>query len=274
VSCPSTTLCVAAENQGVAFSTHPAGGNGAWSFTPIPNQDFGDVFCSALPECFASGYPPLILASTDPTGSTKAWKASPSTPPFISGTCPTSNLCVAFNTTFVPTGLAGYYVGGIDTATDPGAGPWTNTSVPDIVSGLACPSASFCVAVGADGMLATSTDPAADIWTTTTIDDGIPLDAIACPSVLRCVASDDDGQILTSTNPAGGPSTWTTVTLDGCQTNPCSVEQILVSDGAGVHAVDDGGFEGKGPFLTNLKLTGDVLSWDHDGTPRSAVLQP
>jgi hypothetical protein len=172
------------------------------------------------------------------------------------------------------TGRTGYYVNGIYTATDPGAGPWTKSSVPDAVSGLACPSASFCVAVGDDGMVATSIDPAADIWTSTSIDDGIPLEAIACPCVSQCVATDEDGRILTSTDPTGGPSAWTTVPLDGCQTNPCSVEQILVSDGTGLHAVDHGAFQGKGPFLTNLKLTGNVLSWDHDGTPRSAVLQP
>jgi hypothetical protein len=28
-------------------------------------------------------------------------------------------------------------------------------------------------------------------------------------------------------------------------------------------------FQGKGPFLTNLKLTGNQLSWDHDGLQHS-----
>jgi hypothetical protein len=51
-------------------------------------------------------------------------------------------------------------------------------------------------------------------------------------------------------------------------------EQILVSDHTGVHSVDSGPFPGSGPFLTGLRLTGDVLSWDHAGTPQSVTLTP
>jgi hypothetical protein len=41
-----------------------------------------------------------------------------------------------------------------------------------------------------------------------------------------------------------------------------------------LHTVDEGMFPGDGHFLTDLKLTGDILSWYHDGTPRSVVLTP
>jgi hypothetical protein len=55
-------------------------------------------------------------------------------------------------------------------------------------------------------------------------------------------------------------------------TTPCSVEQIQASDHTGVRTVDSITFAGSGPFLTALRLNGDVLSWSHAGTPRSINL--
>ena len=57
-------------------------------------------------------------------------------------------------------------------------------------------------------------------------------------------------------------------------TGNTSIEQIQVSDEDGVYDIDSGTFTGKGPFLTDLKFTGDTLSWNHDGTPRSTFLFP
>jgi hypothetical protein len=54
-------------------------------------------------------------------------------------------------------------------------------------------------------------------------------------------------------------------------------EQIVASDSAGVHALDSVTEPLTAPnqsTLTNLTLTGDTLTWDHDGTPRTAQLQP
>jgi hypothetical protein len=55
------------------------------------------------------------------------------------------------------------------------------------------------------------------------------------------------------------------------------IEQIVASDSAGVHALDSVTEPLTAPnqsTLTNLTLTGDTLTWDHDGTPRTAQLQP
>lgn len=58
----------------------------------------------------------------------------------------------------------------------------------------------------------------------------------------------------------------------GCS---CTVEQIQVSDNNGARALDSvTEADGSPPSLTNLTLTGDTLSWEHDGTPRSVQLQP
>ena len=56
---------------------------------------------------------------------------------------------------------------------------------------------------------------------------------------------------------------------------PCyTKEAIVASDAAGTRKLDSGKFPGNGHFLTDLKLIGDVLSWDHDGSLRSVVLTP
>jgi hypothetical protein len=59
---------------------------------------------------------------------------------------------------------------------------------------------------------------------------------------------------------------------NGCS---CTVEQIQASDSTGVHTLDSiTEPDGSPPALTNLTLTGDTLTWEHNGTPRSAQLQP
>lgn len=55
----------------------------------------------------------------------------------------------------------------------------------------------------------------------------------------------------------------------------CTVEQIQASDSTGVHTLDSITERGGSPpALTKLTLTGDTLTWNNTGTPRSAQLQP
>jgi WD40-like Beta Propeller Repeat len=272
LSCPSTTLCVGSGLGGVVASTDPTGGAAAWSSAQISNHVLGAVFCSTLPQCFVTGQSissstsRTVFTSTRPAAGVGTWQATPGTPPFTSGTCPTTSLCVAIDDA----------TDHVLTTTNPGAGAWTQTSVPDdLDGGVACPSASLCVAVGTSGALEVSTDPASGVWTSVTIDHGSQLNAIACPSVSLCVAVDANGNAVTSTDPTGGPSAWTPARLDGCPgPTACSTEQILASDHTGVHSVDSGAFPVSGPFLTGLSLTGDVLSWRHAGTPQNVTLTP
>lgn len=64
----------------------------------------------------------------------------------------------------------------------------------------------------------------------------------------------------------------------GCSASPpdcATVEQIQASDSTGVHTLDSVTEpEGSPAALTNLTLIGNTLTWDHDGVPRSAQLQP
>jgi hypothetical protein len=56
----------------------------------------------------------------------------------------------------------------------------------------------------------------------------------------------------------------------------CTVEKIQASDSTGRNNMLDSVTEPEGSptALTNLTLTRDTLTWEHDGSPRSAQLQP
>jgi hypothetical protein len=55
----------------------------------------------------------------------------------------------------------------------------------------------------------------------------------------------------------------------------CTVEQIQASDSTGVNTLDSVTEPSGAPAaLTDLTLTGDTLTWNHNGTPRSAQLHP
>ena len=54
-----------------------------------------------------------------------------------------------------------------------------------------------------------------------------------------------------------------------------TVEQIQATDSIGVHTLDSiTEPDGSPAALTNLALTGDTLTWDDNGTQRSAPLHP
>lgn len=265
---PTPTLCVATNYDGyVATSANP-GGSGAWSSARIDTTGALDaLFCSPGPICFTIDSSGTVFSSGNPTGGASTWTQRPQVPAFTSGSCPTATLCVSVD------GSADQ----ISSTADPsGAGAWTRTPTTLDLTSVSCPSTTLCVAVGASGALAVSTDPTAGTWTDSTIDAGRQLTSIACASTTLCVAGDKNGHVVVSTDPTGGPSSWVPALVDGdpcADTTPCSFEQVEASDAAGLHTVDTSKLPGSGPFLTGLKLIRDVLSWSHDGSPRSATLR-
>lgn len=265
IACPTVALCVATRLDGtIATSTDPTGGTAAWSVASIDaNHSLNGVFCSTEPRCFMTDSANVAFTSSDPTGGQGAWTRSTATPAFQGGACVGSSLCVS----------AGF--GEITSTTAPDAGMWTVRSIPDNLVSVSCPSSSECVAVGAQGALYVSTDPASDTWSHATIDSGFNLTSISCASTSLCMATDANGHVLTSTNPTADPSAWTSTLLDGdpcTDGHDCSVESIEASDANGVRAVDSSKLPGSGPFLTGLTLSGDSLSWSHDGSPETAQL--
>ena len=112
-----------------------------------------------------------------------------------------------------------------------GAGAWSRASIdsPQQLTGISCPSISFCVAVDLGQDVITSLNPTggAGAWTAARADTGngsarnlharriTPADlaAVSCPSSSLCVAV-DDGNVMTSSDPGvaradGRPSTST-----------------------------------------------------------------
>jgi hypothetical protein len=217
VSCPSTSLCVAVDDDGdVMTSTNPAGGASAWTVADIDGTDqINSLSCPSTSLCVAVDTVGNILTSTDPTGGTSAWKTADvaGVTELTAVSCPSATLCIA--------GGLGVQV----TSTDPagGASAWNESSdsLDWFDSGsLACPSPTLCVAAamtphGTD--MLTSTDPAggAATWRSVLLPDVSWIFAMSCPTTSLCVTDASDsafsynGQvILSSTDPAGGGTTW------------------------------------------------------------------
>jgi hypothetical protein len=234
VSCPSISLCVAADGLGNAYwSTDPASGANSWDFADIDmTNQITTLSCPSTQLCVAfdeSGFPPQppnLLTTTDPTGGIGAWTPAPlparllppTKPPSYASvwslSCPTANFCAALS-------------GNLLSSTDPAGGPstWSESPLPEDkygLLGLSCAASTLCVAVDTRGRVLTSTDPTAgaNAWTITSVDAaaassnigiGSSPEAVSCPTVSLCVAIDGSGRVLTSTDPAA--RVWQTTTL-------------------------------------------------------------
>ncbi|MGB8197292.1 MAG: hypothetical protein WCF25_09845, partial [Acidimicrobiales bacterium] len=104
-----------------------------------------------------------------------------------------------------------------------GASAWNEALVNSVgtLTGISCPSSSFCAAVDSKGDVVTSSNPGggASAWTISPIDvelGDIPiyLDGISCPTTSFCAAFDYEGNVLTSTDPSGGTTAWNSVFSD------------------------------------------------------------
>lgn len=77
VSCPSSSLCVAASPNGVVSSTNPAGGSGAWRSDQIPGgSGIQGLSCPTPSQCLAVNQSGEITTSSNPTGGSNAWGAA------------------------------------------------------------------------------------------------------------------------------------------------------------------------------------------------------
>jgi hypothetical protein len=81
------------------------------------------------------------------------------------------------------------------------------------LNGVACPSTTFCIAVGARGQAVTSANPAggSGAWDAADIDRTSKLTAVSCAGASVCVATDNKGQVVSR---AGGSSAWKAVMID------------------------------------------------------------
>jgi hypothetical protein len=219
LSCPSVTLCVAADhNGGVATTTNP-GGSAAWTVTRLSGYrtltsapSIVSLSCATVTLCVGVEFDGGVYSTTDPTGGPGAWRhvVLPTNGSGPSISCPTTRLCVL---TFSDLGV-------VYTTSDPTGGSrgWVRSTVPGSrgsESGVACASAMFCAVAAGDGLVFTSTDPAAGGSTyvahrvVAATSRGRPaITSIACPTATLCVAGDANGDVLTSTAPGSAGSIW------------------------------------------------------------------
>jgi len=90
--------------------------------------------------------------------------------------------------------------------------------------GISCPTASLCVAVGANNTVASSTDPSGGAVAWNVVNPGagsIPIGSnfrqirsISCPSAQLCVSVSFEGLIYTTTDPTGEAAAWQVTDLD------------------------------------------------------------
>jgi len=116
----------------------------------------------------------------------------------------------------------GYGSGDLAVSTTPlaGAATWSVTTLPgvSVVSSIACPNVSLCVAGDGDGNVWTSTNPSGGFraWHRTHLETPINTDGLSgmsCPSTSLCVATDVNGNEWSSSNPTGGRTAWHHATI-------------------------------------------------------------
>jgi hypothetical protein len=217
VSCPGVKLRVAIAGGNVLTATNPAGGPSAWKSVDVGNalmgqagDEFEALSCASSSLCAIGDVNGNVLVSDNPTGAASTWKVvdadAPASNAGISAlSCPTTHLCVA-----------GDDDGNVLTTTDPmgGASAWkmaTPSGSDESIHTLSCPSASFCIATGAQ--LLTSVDPAggASAWYSTSGVINNDAEAVTCRSIHLCIVSDVALDLATSAHPTDGLAAWASI---------------------------------------------------------------
>jgi hypothetical protein len=211
VSCTAAPFCVAMGSAGIAVSTAPTGGAGAWTITPntlgdLPNLDV--VECITGPFCLAGDDNGEVQATPDPiVGTTVTWTATPlSGPPLAGVACPASNFCIT-----------GDAEGQMLVTHDPAAlQTWADAAnLNNPLQGLGCASKSLCVATAGDygdgdvgGVGYVSRQPASTRhWSAfdpaehKPRTDFVPLEyfGVSCPSVHLCGLVGERGLYISAT---------------------------------------------------------------------------
>jgi hypothetical protein len=276
--------------------------------TAIPRVAHGSdaprLACAGPRLCIAVDQAGGILATSTPTRRHAAWKLVAQLSHVIDVACPSARLCVVVSggggimRSFAPARPGSWRtVSQGQTAT---AGPYANPAV--MLSALACPSTSFCVAVGGTDVVAIRRpDSARPQVETTTVEPAVegacgeehepcqtPLLDVACPTSHQCVALDDLGGIYTSRDPAI-PATWKLARTDSPVSGglACPSAQLCFAAGAATSVVASTGLFAFDPVTDHglgfawhrdvddifCPLTGDCFAVDLDA-PLASISEP
>ncbi|MEA2196530.1 MAG: hypothetical protein QOJ25_581 [Solirubrobacteraceae bacterium] len=245
ISCPASTLCVAAGLDGqarrsaVLISTNPAGGASTWTETQFADSiGFSAVSCNTTPVCVALNYKGRVLATANPTGGASAWKAQDLYPyhpsggvSCVPGMCALESYERAAGSYMLTTSNP---LGGVGSWNGSQVSPGTNLAV------VACASRHRCVAADAFGAIYASRNPAnpSGRWMVdpSTYPRGNPFARgfNAFPSSASCSAAGlcavgEGSFVLTSTNPFGNHR-WHKTKIDSTQfALSCPTNQLCVA---------------------------------------------
>jgi hypothetical protein len=188
LSCPSASLCVGVDRDGIVSSASPAVGR--WHRTQIG----GPVELDAL-SC-APAEPPLCVAGGVNNSDSDVFQNAP-------------EVAISAN---APSGWA-----------------TTNMNGSGAMTGLSCPSRSFCVGAGG-GYAAVTKDPGdgrAATWLFDYVGGGVVLWAdVACPSERLCVMVGNSGVAVSTDAGASWSVTWTKTALTHVA---CASERLCVA---------------------------------------------
>ena len=232
LSCQSTSLCVAVDDNGnFLSSTAPASGTwGAPAQIDSTLRHLTAISCPSATLCFAVDNLGNLFSSTAPTSSA-AWTLE-----HIDGTtvlngisCPSTTLCVAVDN-----------AGNILTSTTPGTavswGPM-HLDGTNHVTAVSCPAATLCAAVDDHGNVLVSTTPTGAWQPATLLTSTSPLTAVSCNSTGLCVAVARDGSVHATANAVSPTPTWSATPVDSAH----ALTSVSCTDVGLCVAVDHGG---------------------------------
>jgi hypothetical protein len=210
VSCPSTAICVAADQRGNVIASGDATGPGSeWHYASVDGEEtINAISCPTTSLCVAVANHGNVITSTSPLGGAGSWHVAN-----IDGTTVLRSVSCAYEPALPQPVLCvvGGEGGNVLTSTEPtaGEGAWTAAHVDGTAGVLAmsCPSVTLCVGLDNQAGAVTSTHPTAGAaaWTREVIDTGQLLTAVSCPSITLCVAADWHGNIVEGTGATTPP---------------------------------------------------------------------
>jgi hypothetical protein len=223
VVCPSTSLCVAGRHLDaiqdvVSFDpTYPT--------RPTLHQThlfLSRFACPSVALCVGSDGAGGLLISTDPGATHPTWRHYPTVYESREGSglsamsCASVRLCLGVDTR-----------GQLVSSTDPGAsvphwhvnyapGPYLHNRTIGrylLLTTVACPSTTFCMATDENGKAYTSSDPGAARPTWTKHPAPAYIDRLSCPSMHLCVGNIHEGVVVATNDPTAARPRWTRTTL-------------------------------------------------------------
>ena len=223
VSCPTTTLCVAAGSDRIYWTTTPTGLGRAWKSVRFASTGSAigggyittDVDCPTATLCVAGDIESNVLTSTAPTSGLAGWVRSPLPSDTYVGvqalSCASTTLCGMLD-------VSGYAL----TSVTPGGfgNTWVRTPIARSVADLydiSC-KPTVCIASDATTGLAVTNAPAGQPapWARVTLQaGGRRIKTVACGSARLCLAAGDGAKMFVSTAPAATRSAWRAIKVPG-----------------------------------------------------------